>query len=885
MADIKPYTEHVAAQGQLNVQASPNDFGAQVGAAFNTVGAGINSVAEAQYKIEQDEGQIWGYKAAGDAYNALRQELNDRVNSLDPNASDFQTKLGSLTDEFSQRVEQSTADLMGNAPTRSAQKAVAAHMASNGRALIGHAITEQARVSGEYTAAQITATTKQDQDAIAADPSDGNFQRILENRRSMIGALNNIPPEKKIEWISKLEHNLAVTQVGVQAATDPDFLKKVSAQGGSISPGQPAKGEVPGGAPTAPGSAFDSALGFIFKKEGGYKDKDGNSNAPVNFGINQRANPDVDVKNLTKDGAAQIYRDRYWNAIGGDSLPANMATVAMNAAVNMGVEPAKALLAKAGGDPAAFTSMVKDRYAQIVANDPSQAKYLKGWLARADEAAAAVTSLAASPGSSLPQVETLPDAAIMTAKPPIAGWGNLTWTEKVAAVRQAEAIRGASLAAERGEITKQLTDINATLLAGKSYPGLDDGRFSKDNLTRVFGPDAGPRAFDQIQYAKQVGTFVTQMATMPVAQAASYLKSMEPTGGPEFAAKNPVYQQAVAAFQQVQKARDKDYIAWAQSNPGTNVKPLDLSDPDKFRESIAARIPAAIAGKQDYGADSHVLSEAEAGQLGDLLNRMNPQDQTRYLTEIRKATAGHDEWFLDAMSQIAPKNTMLAFAAVTSTRQGSVQTAAGAQDGSLVGQYILEGAHILQAKDLNDPAKSGKPFNVDDNVLRKFFWNHLGTNAFASPDASRSAQMAEDTYQAAKNYMVADMYHRGMTPDKLSQSLVENAVNAVTGGTVKNNGSTLFLPWGMSKGQFEVRFPWALDAALTRSGIKGTPLDAPDGYQYLNVGDGKYQIAHGNKALVGRDGRAVIIDMSRDFGARAGRGFMVPEQGMFGGLR
>lgn len=132
--------------------------------------------------------------------------------------------------------------------------------------------------------------------------------------------------------------------------------------------------------------SFDTAVQFVFSKEGGYSASDGNSGAPVNFGINQKANPDVDVKNLTKDGATQIYRDRYWNQIGADKLSPAAAIMAMDAAVNQGVPFAKQIVADSGGDVGKMAAMRRARYEEIVANDPSQAKYKDGWLARVDAA-------------------------------------------------------------------------------------------------------------------------------------------------------------------------------------------------------------------------------------------------------------------------------------------------------------------------------------------------------------------------------------------------------------------------------------------------------------------------------------------------------------------
>lgn len=879
MPQIPTYTDQLTPQGSINAAANGNDFGSQIGQATQQLGGAMATAAENVNRVEEDKARIWAYDAAGKQYTTLKQQLNDHVNSLDPNDPAFTSKVAKLTSDFEGQVNDATQNLINSAPNRIGARVVASHMATTGRWLINQAMGEQARITGEYTGQLVQDGIKQDQDQVAADPSNDNFNRIVESRSGMLGSLSTVDPVQKMKWQDRMTHALAVTQVQSLASTNPQgFLSMVNAQGGTLTKGG-VKGAVPGGG----GSDFNTVVQGVLKTEGGYSATDGNSGAPVNFGINQRANPDIDVKNLTKDQAVQLYKSRYWDAIGGDSLPPSIRATAFDAAVNQGVPWTKAALQQAGGDVAAFNALREQRYRGIVASDPSQGKYLANWLSRIP---GDPDQDRGGDGGDLPQVSPLDDHAIANSSPDIAGWGKLTWAEKVSAVRQAESAMGSQLASERGELQRQLKDAGASLLAGKDYPDLDDPRFSQNNLVRVFGPDEGRRASDQLQYAKQVGGFIGQMATMPNAQAQAMLQTLSPEGGDEYASKAPVFKQAVEAYTRLQKLRNDDYMAWARTQPRLNVQPMDFTTPQAFGQSLGQRIGVANAGRTDYGADAHLLSQDEASQLGGIVSKLPPQDQMAYLKQVRQATQGHDDWFTDTLSQIAPKNTMLAVAAATSTKPGRVQTAGGAQSGDQVGQYILEGAHILQGKDIDDPQKTGRPLQIDDNKIRTMFWTSLGANAFASPDAQHSNQLAADTYQAVKNYLVADMYHRGMTPDKLNQDLVQNAITAVTGGSAKQNGSTLFMPWGMAKSQFQTQFPWALDAALQKGGIKGTKLDAPDAYQYSNVGDGKYLVMTGNKALVGANGRSVIVDMSRpQEGAGAGRGLVVPETNWYGGQR
>jgi hypothetical protein len=123
---------------------------------------------------------------------------------------------------------------------------------------------------------------------------------------------------------------------------------------------------------------------FLAAHEGGYTDNDGNG-SPANFGINQGANPDVDVLNLTQTEAKQILHDRYWVASGADQLPEALAAVHGDTAINMGVGAANELLAQSGGDPQKYLDLRDARYRAIAAPNSDKAKYLPTWLGRNED--------------------------------------------------------------------------------------------------------------------------------------------------------------------------------------------------------------------------------------------------------------------------------------------------------------------------------------------------------------------------------------------------------------------------------------------------------------------------------------------------------------------
>jgi hypothetical protein len=136
-----------------------------------------------------------------------------------------------------------------------------------------------------------------------------------------------------------------------------------------------------GGAQPAQGGGFDAIVGGVLKREGGYNASDGHSGNPVNFGINQGANPDINVAQLTPDQAKQIYKSRYWDAVGADQLPPQAQGPVFDAAVNQGVDAAKQMWAQSGGDVGRFNQLRIARYRQT----PGYDKYGKAWEARVAE--------------------------------------------------------------------------------------------------------------------------------------------------------------------------------------------------------------------------------------------------------------------------------------------------------------------------------------------------------------------------------------------------------------------------------------------------------------------------------------------------------------------
>lgn len=86
---------------------------------------------------------------------------------------------------------------------------------------------------------------------------------------------------------------------------------------------------------------FVAAINRVLGSEGGYVNDPNDPGGETNWGISKRSYPDVDIKNLTRHDAIDIYYRDFWLKIHGDEMTDGKAYQMMDAAVNSG--PAQAI--------------------------------------------------------------------------------------------------------------------------------------------------------------------------------------------------------------------------------------------------------------------------------------------------------------------------------------------------------------------------------------------------------------------------------------------------------------------------------------------------------------------------------------------------------------
>jgi len=153
---------------------------------------------------------------------------------------------------------------------------------------------------------------------------------------------------------------------------------------------------------------FKKAVDKVIAEEGGakYTETKGDKGGATKYGISQKAFPNLNIKELTLEQAEAIYKTEYWDKLQGDKIISQrVAECVFDCAVNMGVpraakfaqEVAKCKIDGIVGtqsvayinacEPEKFLPKFLDlrvaRYREIVKQDPTQEKFLGGWVARA----------------------------------------------------------------------------------------------------------------------------------------------------------------------------------------------------------------------------------------------------------------------------------------------------------------------------------------------------------------------------------------------------------------------------------------------------------------------------------------------------------------------
>lgn len=129
---------------------------------------------------------------------------------------------------------------------------------------------------------------------------------------------------------------------------------------------------------------FRAALQFVLKWEGGYVNDPKDPGGETKWGISKKAHPDIDIKNLTPEKAAEIYAQEYWDRAGCDGMVSPLNIAVFDTAVNCGVNRAVAW-ARSVKTAEEYLKLRKEYYIGLATKNPNLQKFLKGWLNRLND--------------------------------------------------------------------------------------------------------------------------------------------------------------------------------------------------------------------------------------------------------------------------------------------------------------------------------------------------------------------------------------------------------------------------------------------------------------------------------------------------------------------
>jgi lysozyme family protein len=141
---------------------------------------------------------------------------------------------------------------------------------------------------------------------------------------------------------------------------------------------------------------FEILIPVILRHEGGYVNDPDDAGGETNFGITKARYPNLDIKNLTKKEAVEIYKRDFYFPMGIDKMSdVNLALQYFDMGVNAGIKNATKLMVQAqeikqtskvgAYHDMSLLNIYKDlraQYYQEVSLRRNNKKYLAGWLNR-----------------------------------------------------------------------------------------------------------------------------------------------------------------------------------------------------------------------------------------------------------------------------------------------------------------------------------------------------------------------------------------------------------------------------------------------------------------------------------------------------------------------
>lgn len=860
MPQIPVYEQQVNATGSYDPQAARGaTFSDATGQAVGSLSTGLREVsdsAQMEQKTnervlgEQNEqnAKTWAGSTASQATLDWTQNLADRKQSATGGAVGFTPGVLGDFDKYA-------ATTVANAPTPLAAQFMQQHLTQLRTSLGQQAIAFESqaalgdRINATHTSIDNWANV------VSKDPSQ------YTTAMATIGAtMPDVEPEERNKLVEYAKKQISNASVQSLIAADPVHANQVIQ---TALYGKPLDNPAPGAAsPDFEGTLNAAQLPDNLK--------------PVARSIYQQetgsgTNPAANTPNTSGAlGPMQVTQATFDGLQKGGAIPATAQWTNPADNTQAGIALIKQLGVQYNGDPqkiaAAYYSGTKavnadgtinDLHDPINPNAPSTLQYAQQVVSRAN--APASTSVNLTPPSTLPP----PDQPVgKTGNPAV---DSLSVPELLAYSHQAVDASSKVQAQTRIAVEQQEKDQSSAALNGNPPAN----PLQLHDFVAAYGAEGTARYQDYIG-TLNTGANIARVGSLPPDQQQAVLESMRP----KVSATDAGYAGAMKDYTLMQNAityankqRDNDPIGYASFKGIAPINPIKWDDPAAAQTELQNRQSVALMMTTKFGTPTNILTNDEASKLSDAIDAAPVSQKIGIIKTIRSGISDPIA-YRNAISQVASNAPMVAFAGNAAAAPGAVMINGAPMTGSQIGSQILEGEDMLRGtKKGGDAAGTSSPTKIDETTFKSTYAGQVGS-AFENLNGSYGAKANDQVYQAARDYLMADAQHQGLTFEKASEntSMVKNAISAVTGGGVVpvgswGNKSSLLVPWGTDPQQFADQFPKRAQAVLDTAGLTVDKGFDASRYQFDNIGDGKYAFRTGGKyALDPKTGAPLIVD-------------------------
>lgn len=643
-------------QRPAQLDTSGSTAAANLAQAAGAVGGAIDAQKFQAERQQKQDAAAWSSNAASSATLQWQQDMQKRQMSADAGAPDF-------TKNFLTDFDTFKTDQLAAAPNDDARRFLGQHLDTIRTQMGGQAINFEGQQKVKWREEQFTQATQNAANIAFNDPSQAP-KAIADITAPLDGM--DMPAVWKAEVTRKATQAVNLAAATSVAQSNPSSIVGPPGQGATAAAG----GQPLGG--------FQGADAFVAGKEGGFVAND-NGKGPTNFGINQTANPDIDVKNMTPEQASQVRKSRYWDAIHGDALPPALQPVAYNFAIQAGAGAANNLLQQAGGDPAKFNDLAKAYYAAI---PPDKANgNTTAWQQRSDEALAQGKSAGSSADN-----------------PVLSG---LNYQSRIQVFQQAKTQQSQDMSMWRARIDGRLQDVQAMATQGIADPT----PLTLDTLLKAYPPDEAAQRYTQYRDGQQLAVDVSTIKGMPSDQINTLVQSRAPVAGPGFAQSQHDQAILAQASAHILEQRTSDPSAYVATN-AVAVKTAQqafVANPTPATAQMYAQ--TSIAEQTRLGIPKpQILTKLQATSIEDQIKANNGAQADSVIQQ--QAQLWGPQWgsVFGQLKDIPPVAKVLGYlgdTVDTSTRQQIMQASQvkieDLKDG-LVPANVTAASQALQAK-------------------------------------------------------------------------------------------------------------------------------------------------------------------------------------------